>query len=145
MEKFKLKEKLSELTLAKPGEQDLRSFGIILGLLIIVFFYLLFPFLLQYKPPFWPLYTTIILIFLSGISPKRLEVLYQIWMIIGNILAYINTRIILGFIFLLLFLPTSIIVKLAGKDLLSIRLIKKQQSYRVKSTKRNINHFEKPY
>ena len=133
------------MSLTAPNEKELRSFGIIFGILIITIFSILFPYIFDYKIPTWPIIVASLMISASLLFPKKLEVVYQVWILIGNILAYINTRIILGFIFLMLFLPTGLIVRVLGKDLLRRKLIKKQETYRIQSTVRDIKHFEKPY
>jgi len=142
---FKFRKKISEISLILPSEKELRSFGIIFGILTISIFAFLFPYIFEYRTPGWPFVIAIFMILASVFFPKKLEVVYQIWILIGNILAYINTRIILGFIFLALFLPTGLIVRVLGKDLLRRRLVEKQESYRIKSTVRDIKHFDKPY
>ena len=133
------------MDLTAPNEKELRSFGIIFSILTISIFSILLPYIFDYKIPSWPFMLASVVILTSLIFPKKLEVFYQIWIQIGNILAYINTRIILGFIFLMLFLPTGLIVRILGKDLLRRKLIKKQDTYRIKSTVRDIKHFDQPY
>lgn len=65
-----------------------------------------------------------------------------VWMRFAAILGFVNTRIILALVFYLLFTPTSLLLKLLGKD--SLRLARADGTYWLtRSKKRERNHFER--
>ena len=66
--------------------------------------------------------------------PALLKPLYQSWMLLGGALGFVNTRIILGVIYFVLFTPISLVLRLLGKDILSLRYAKERSSYFVRPT-----------
>jgi len=71
---------------------------------------------------------------------------YRAWMRFGLIAGYVNTRIIMFMLYYLIFAPLGIIMSLVGRD----ALLRKtgdttQDSYRVTSSQRDADHFERPY
>lgn len=78
---------------------------------------------------------------LSGI-PK---LLYRYWIAFGHVLGWINTRIILGFTYYIIFLPIGIVMKLGGKDPMTRIIDKTQNTYRVPYDKRKKMHVERPF
>ena len=58
---------------------------------------------------------------------------------------WLNTRIILGILFLIMFVPIGLIMKLFGKDPMSRSLNTKYNSYRIKSTQPPNELIERPF
>ncbi len=59
---------------------------------------------------------------LAGLAwPRVLSPLNALWMKIGHVLGWINTRLILGLVFFLLVTPTGFVVRLLGYDPLKLR------------------------
>jgi multisubunit Na+/H+ antiporter MnhG subunit len=84
-------------------------------------------------------------IIVSLIIPKLLHYPYKIWMKLGEILGWINTRIILGIIFYLVFTPIGLILRLTDKMQIQVNVNKQEQTYRRQSANRENNHIEKPF
>ena len=63
--------------------------------------------------------------------PRALAPLNRAWLAIGHVLGWINSKIILGFIFFIVVTPTALAMKALGRDLLSRRL-QRSGSYWVK-------------
>lgn len=79
--------------------------------------------------PLWPLHAPK-LWWLAGAAawlvaalayPKGLAPLYKAWMAFGHALGWVNSRIILGVVFFAVVLPTGLIMRLLGKDLLNLK------------------------
>jgi hypothetical protein len=77
-------------------------------------------------------------------DPAALEPWYDRWMIVGNWLGYINTRIILGGIYYVLITPLGLFMRLLGYDPLRL-LPEKADSYRSPARPREPDHFTKQY
>ena len=125
--------------------KGLRKFGITTGIIAGILFGIILPYLFAYAWPLWPWIIAGTLILWGLILPGTLRPIYNVWMIIGSILGWINTRIILGILFFFIFLPTAIVLKLLRKDAMTRKIHLPVNSYRVKSHSRNHNHFERPY
>ena len=59
------------------------------------------------------------------IAPRILYYPYLIWIKLGYILGWINSKIILGLIFIFVLIPIGFTMKIFGYDPLKIRKIKK--------------------
>jgi hypothetical protein len=111
------------------SKKKLREFGLIISLGIPIFFAILSPTLLSH-------YFNLIIFFItipSAISsiffPNLLSSPYKLWMKIGYILGWLNSKIILGLIFFILIIPISLIMKIMGYDPLKVNKSNKK-SYR---------------
>lgn len=83
----------------------------------------------------------------SFISPQILRPILTLWLLIGTILGWINSRIILGVVFFSFFLPVRIVASLRGKDSLGLILRKDLDSYWIArpSIHRNVDRFRNQY
>ena len=129
----------------KLAKQTLRNFGLITGAIISVLFGLFLPWVFNHDLPYWPWIITGILWGWAILSPSTLIPVYRIWMRVGYGLGWINSRIILGVMFYVIFLPSGLIMKMVGKDPMARTLNKSQDSYRVPHTLRKRNHVERPF
>ena len=59
---------------------------------------------------------SIILFGYAVFCPLKLKNLYQFWIWLGHILGFLNSRLILGFIFYFLLFPISLVMKIIGHD-----------------------------
>ncbi|CAK8723315.1 SxtJ [Candidatus Electronema halotolerans] len=118
------------------SQTELRKFGLILAGGFVVFFGLLIPLLKGRGIHLmnWPWLLAVGLILVSAVAPKALGPLNRAWMFLGHILGWINTRIILGIVFLLIFTPTALVFRLLGKDPMRRSFAIGQKSYRISSS-----------
>jgi hypothetical protein len=72
--------------------------------------------------------------------PRSLTHVYRLWMTVGEVLGWINTRLILGVIFYLLFTPLGVCMRLRGKDPMRRTLSPEAESYRVVRQPRPYSH-----
>jgi hypothetical protein len=63
--------------------------------------------------------------------PRALAPLNKAWITFGHVLGWINARIILGVVFFVVVTPIGLLLRLFGKDVLSLRL-RRSQSYWIK-------------
>ena len=127
-------------------KQGLRKFGVITGAIVVGLFGLLLPWLLGINWPLWPWYLAGALWVLAIVIPVALNPIYHVWMRFGLILGWINTRIILGLVFYILFTPYALILKVLGKDPMSRKLDASINSYRVPSNNHHAReHMGRPF
>jgi len=98
------------------NKKDYRNFGYLMAAFIGLFFGLLFPWLFSWQFLLAPWILSLLLLLLALLAPNSLAPLYKLWMAIGNTLGFINTRIILGLVFFVIFTPVAIFLKLLKKD-----------------------------
>ena len=111
------------------SNRQLRQFGYLVGIILPILIGWLLPGLFGHNFRSWTLWIGIPIFILGLISPKQLLYPYKSWMLLGEILGWINSRIILGLVFLLVLQPISLIMKTFGYDPLR-RRFNKDVSYR---------------
>ena len=96
-----------------------KSFGIVF---FTVFFIIsIWPLLSANEIRYWSLVISVVFLILGIINSKILTPLNKVWFKIGILLGNIISPIIMGIIFFLVVTPTSLIMKILGKDLLNLK------------------------
>ena len=124
--------------------REIRSFGLIFSLLVVLIFAGLMPWLFNQSMSVWPFVVSTLTALLALLAPSALRPLHSLFIKLGTLLGFINTRILLFIVFFSLFLPVSIIMWLLRRDLLG-RKPSTVDSYRRLSQPRPRDHFERPY
>ena len=128
-----------------PDKQELRKFGFIFAGMFILIFGLLLPWIWDKPSPTWAWIVAAVFITVALLAPAALGPVYKLWMKIGLVLGWINTRIILGLVFFVIFAPVALFFKLMGRDPLKQRLDASTTSYRIASEQPPRDRMEKPY
>lgn len=80
----------------------------------------LFVLIFLYKQRWTPVYIfgalALFFLFFALLAPKLLEPVERVWMALARVLGAINTRIIMGIFYVLIFIPLSLFFKLMGRD-----------------------------
>ncbi len=126
-------------------KHELRQFGVVFSIGIIIIFGLALPLLAQKPVPSWVPIATLPVALIALILPIVLKPFYYVWMKIGAVLGWINTRIILGFIYFVVFLPVGLVLTLLRKDPMSRRFDKEMPSYRKISNPTPAKNLERPF
>jgi hypothetical protein len=127
-----------------PKIKSLRSFGLLVGGVFALM--AVWPVLFRGQPPrTWAMIAAIGLMLPALVIPKILEPVYRAWMAIGNVLGWINSRIILGIVFFLVFTPAGWMMRLFKKD--PMRLLSKGSSktYRIPRMPRPESHMKQQF
>ena len=128
-----------------PDKQELRKFGLVFAGMFILIFGLLLPWIWDKSSPMWPWIVAAVFIAAALLVPMALGPVYRLWMKIGHVLGWINTRIILGIMFFFIFAPVALVLRLLGKDMLRRRLDTTATSYRIASEQLPRDRMERPY
>ena len=116
----------------------LREFGILITFV--------FPFLIGWLLPLlgghsfrtWTLWISFPAFTLAILRPSLLLYPYRAWMKIGYILGWVNSRIILGLVFLIVLQPIALIMRTFGYDPLRTKKLA-QKTYREIKTNQNVD------
>lgn len=127
------------------SKQELRKFGFMMAGVISLLFGVAIPFLGNKAYPVWPWAIAAVFIILSLVQPKLLNQVYTLWMKIGHVLGWINTRIILAILFFGILTPIGIILRIFNKDPLFKKIEPDAVSYRVNCKPIEPTEFERPF
>ena len=126
-------------------QKELRNFGFILASIFMALFGVLIPLLKHQASPMWPWILGSALLAFAFFLPKLLQLIYVPWMKLGALLGWINTRIILGFLFFAIITPMSLILRVIKYDPLKRKFDTNATTYRIESNSESIKHMERPY
>ena len=103
-----------------------RSFGIVF--FTVFFIIAIWPLLNGHEIRSWSLIISIVFLLLGILNSKILTPLNKIWFKFGILLGSVIAPIVMSIIFFLVVTPTSLLMKLFGKDILGIKK-NKSKSY----------------
>ena len=101
------------------------------GLVFFVFFLIigLWPLLGTNEIRYWSIFFSIIFFLLGITNSKLLNPLNKIWFNFGILLGKMISPLIMVIIFFLIITPIGVIMRVFGKDILSLKYNKKNKSY----------------
>jgi len=109
---------LTDQKVSNTTRRELRKFGITFFVILeVVSVYLWFQ-----QHGIWPWCAGAGVFFLGAglLIPQLLRPIFNMWMKLAFVLAWINTRLILGVFFYLILTPTGLLMRLFGKELLDV-------------------------
>ncbi len=108
-----------------------KSFGIVF--FIVFLLVALYPLINNGDLRIWSFIIAIIFLILGLINSKVLTPLNKLWFKFGLLLGRVISPLIMGIIFFLVVTPTALIMRIIGKDLLSLKFNNKK-SYWIEKT-----------
>ena len=96
-----------------------RNFGIVFFIVFLIIAF--WPLLNSNEINYWSLAISITFLILGLANSKILTPLNKIWFKFGILLGNVIAPIVMGIIFFLIVTPTSIIMKILGKDILNLK------------------------
>ena len=120
-----------EFTNHVPIEQSpSKSFGMVFSIVFLIVS--LYPLINSEGLRIWALVVSIIFFLLAFLAPKILVLPNKLWFKFGLLIGSIVAPIVMAFVYFVTVLPTGLIMRLLGKDLLKQKLDKNAKSYWVK-------------
>ena len=107
-----------------------KSFGIVFSIVFLIV--ALYPLINSEGLRIWALVASIIFFLLAFLAPKILVLPNKLWFKFGLLIGSIVAPIVMAFVYFFTVLPTGLIMRLLGKDLLKQKLDKNAKSYWVK-------------
>ena len=108
-----------------------KSFGIVFFIVFLLI--AIYPLINNGELRIWSLVVSIIFLILGLINSKVLTPLNKIWFKFGILLGRVISPLIMSIIFFLVVTPTALIMRIIGKDLLSLKFNNKK-SYWIEKT-----------
>ena len=116
-----------EIRHIKTDKKDLRSFGVMIGIIFLLIAGFLF---YKEKESFQIfLYVAGAFIGFGLIIPIILKPIYIVWMTFAVVLGWFMTRFILSLLFYVIITPIGVVLRIFGKDFLEIKKQSVQGSY----------------
>ena len=107
-----------------------KSFGVVFSIVFLIV--ALYPLINSESLRIWALVVSIIFFLLAFLAPKILVLPNKLWFKFGLLIGSIVAPIVMAFVYFVTVLPTGLIMRLLGKDLLKQKLDKNAKSYWVK-------------
>jgi hypothetical protein len=125
-------------------KKQLRSFGLIVGGIFAGIGF--WPLVIHGAVlRWWAVVIAALLICPALVYPKILYWPNRGWMMLGHVLGWINTRIILGLIFYVVVTPIGIIRSWLGKDPMGRQVRRDLDTYRINRKPRPAEHLKRQY
>ena len=122
---------MSEIASYVSTEQSSeKSFGVVFSIVFLIV--ALYPLINSESLRIWALVVSIIFFLLAFLAPKILVLPNKLWFKFGLLIGSIVAPIVMAFVYFVTVLPTGLIMRLLGKDLLKQKLDKNAKSYWVK-------------
>ena len=122
---------MSEIASYVSTEQSSeKSFGVVFSIVFLIV--ALYPLINSEGLRIWALVVSIIFFLLAFLAPKILVLPNKLWFKFGLLIGSIVAPIVMAFVYFVTVLPTGLIMRLLGKDLLKQKLDKNAKSYWVK-------------
>ena len=99
----------------------LREFGYLIGFFFPIFIGWILPIISGEHFKVWTIFISVPFLLAGSLNPRALLYPYKCWMLLGSILGWFNSHLILGFIFLVVLQPIALIMRLIGYDPLKIK------------------------
>ena len=122
---------MSETTSHMSTEQSSpKSFGIVFSIVFLIV--ALYPKTNSEDIHLWAVIVSAIFLLLAFVAPQILELPNKLWFKFGLLLGSIIAPIVMVLVYFLTVLPTGLIMRFLGKDLLNQKLDKNAKSYWIK-------------
>ncbi|WP_447602500.1 SxtJ family membrane protein [Nitrospira sp. Nam80] len=124
--------------------KELRNFGLIVGGIFLIIG--MWPLVWRGEGMrLWALGLGGVLVTLGLLLPAALAPVFKVWMKVGHVLGWINTRVILGILFYGLITPMGVVMRLFGWDAMRRVLVRDAHTYRVVRQPRPKSHMTRQF
>jgi len=135
------RESKSKLDVTKA---QLRSFGLIVGGIFLLIG--IWPAVWRGADlRVWAVVVAGLLLVPAVIVPAALRPVHTVWMVVGEWLGWINTKIILGLAFYVVVTPIGLMLRIFGHDPMRRHYEPQAATYRVPKSPRPASHLKKPF
>ena len=119
---------MSEISSHVPTEQSSeKSFGVVFSIVFLII--ALYPLITSEGLRIWALVVSIIFFLLAFLAPKILVLPNKLWFKFGLLIGSIVAPIVMAFVYFVTVLPTGLIMRILGKDLLKQKIDNNAKSY----------------
>ena len=125
--------------------KGLREFGLTTGGIFAGLFGLFFPWVLARPSPYWPWVVGAVLALWALIAPTTMAWFYRLWMRLALLLSRVTTPLIMSLVFFVAITPIALVMRLVGRDPMTLKLDPHAKSYRIQAAKPPKNHMERPF
>jgi hypothetical protein len=113
----------------KKSESE-KNFGILFAFVFLLIG--LYPMMGGEAVLLWPLVIALIFLLLAYLAPKMLVIPNKLWFKLGLALGTVVAPVVMALVYFTTVVPTGLIIRLMGKDLLRQKLDKDAKSYWIK-------------
>ena len=107
-----------------------KSFGVVFSIVFLII--ALYPITNSEDIHLWAIIISAVFLLLAFVAPQVLELPNKLWFKFGILLGSIIAPVVMALVYFITVVPTGLIMRLLGKDLLKQKLDKNAKSYWIK-------------
>jgi len=107
-----------------------KSFGVVFSIVFLII--ALYPITNSEDIHLWAIIISAVFLLLAFVAPQVLELPNKLWFKFGMLLGSIIAPVVMALVYFITVVPTGLIMRLLGKDLLKQKLDKNAKSYWIK-------------
>ena len=131
--------------LTRHDHRELRHFGLGLGVLVVLIFWGLLPWIWGHARPAWPLVAGAVVVAAALAWPVAIYPVYRLLLPVARVLGVINTWLLLGAAFFGILLPVGWLLRRLGRLQYQTRWDPEATSYRVVVDPNRVVRLEEPF
>jgi Saxitoxin biosynthesis operon protein SxtJ len=132
------------MDLHRSDNAELRNFGLLFGAFLATLFGVI-PLVRHHFMPAWPWIVAALLGLLAFLVPAALVYPHRLWIHLGSALGWLNTRVLLSLVYLLIVVPIALLMRWFGGDPMVRKFEPARDSYRTPMKQRSSKHLERPF
>ena len=94
------------------------------------------------NPTRWAVVLSLLFAAMGILVPGALQHVHRVWMTVGNLLGWINSRVILAVLYYVVVTPVSLLMSLTGHDPMNRKFDRNTETYRVTRRPREVSHMK---
>ena len=100
-------------------KRDIRIVFLIFSAILVVFTWRYYPSILSYVL----MGLTLLILPIVAFSPIILRPVFKLWLKVAHAIGWFNTQLLLSIVFILIFTPTGLVMRLLQKDLMKRKML----------------------
>jgi hypothetical protein len=131
--------------LTRHDHRELRHFGLGLGVLVVLIFWGLLPWIWGHARPAWPLVAGAVVVAAALAWPVAIYPVYRLLLPVARVLGFVNTWLLLGAVFFGILTPMGWVLRRIGRLQYAAGFDPRAASYRIDAAPRHDVRLEEPF
>lgn len=131
--------------LTRHDHRELRHFGLGLGVLLVLLFWGLLPWIWDHERPTWPLVAGAVVAAAALAWPVAIYPVYRVLLPVARVIGFVNTWVLLGVVFFGILTPVGWVLRRTGRLQYVAGFDPDAASYRIEVAPEHVVRLEEPF